>query len=530
MKNILLIEDDKLVGITLQKLLKLRGYSVSFVDNGGAAIEIIKEESPDLIISDIKMAKLDGIETIRRIREYLNEESKTPIPELLITGYADSESYEKAKELEPSGFLYKPFDNDKFLEAVERIFAVSKFPSSRRTEPSIEEALPNIEKFFRRTLPQHIKDTCKNNYILEKFNQKQIMEVIAFAPPFLKIEKMVIVGYDKNNILQNRSIMTGLLSIEDTKGYYNDAISVGKYGWLMGSAASIYLAALFPISAPQVVEVSRISLLEEKVPSRQGDTENRFFIEVRIIKKKLHMVLVNVRIFFDNILTAEVETMKLILSPIESIYKAEEMPTYSIRIKNQDLSVLRDVSQNKNAEEIELFFEITMPEHLKNKYGEKSIDRKLDKRQIINMVGLKPPFLKLEKMVIFDIKKYPYIQSASLAIGIVLPTDTVGHYYNTIFLAMCGWLMDSAVSSHLAILFPATSPRIIEAKGIIPMEKKVWKPSKQGTLFFVETVIIGKVRESVTMKSAISFDNIFYGVVDESKAILIKSPGELTVR
>ncbi len=50
------------------------------------------------------------------------------------------------------------------------------------------------------------------------------MEIIDFTPPFLKIEKIAIFGFDRKNIFQNKSIATGILTIEDVKGHYNDAI------------------------------------------------------------------------------------------------------------------------------------------------------------------------------------------------------------------------------------------------------------------------------------------------------------------
>lgn len=119
-KNILVIDDEELVSKSLQKLLKLRGYSVIVAKSGAEALEKVKIEDFDLIICDVRMPEMDGIETIKHIRSYLDKSNKKPIPEVIITGYADADKYEMGIELEVSDYLYKPFDNDEFLRVVKK--------------------------------------------------------------------------------------------------------------------------------------------------------------------------------------------------------------------------------------------------------------------------------------------------------------------------------------------------------------------------------------------------------------------------
>jgi CheY-like chemotaxis protein len=66
------------------------------------------------------MPEMDGIETIKEIRSYLEKSNKKPIPEVLITGYADADKYTSAMELEVNDYLYKPFDNKEFLQIVKK--------------------------------------------------------------------------------------------------------------------------------------------------------------------------------------------------------------------------------------------------------------------------------------------------------------------------------------------------------------------------------------------------------------------------
>lgn len=117
-KNILIIDDEELVTKSLIKLLQKQGYDAVMAKSGKEALVKIKEINFDLIVSDVRMPDMDGIEVIKNIRDQLKQSRKKPIPEILITGYADIEKYESAMALKVQEYLYKPFDNDKFLQVV----------------------------------------------------------------------------------------------------------------------------------------------------------------------------------------------------------------------------------------------------------------------------------------------------------------------------------------------------------------------------------------------------------------------------
>ena len=119
-KKILVIDDEELITKSLLKLLDTEGYDVAVARNGSEALARVKESDFDLIVSDVRMPEMDGIETIRQIRAYLKTIDKKPIPEILITGYADKEKYETAMDLKVADYLYKPFDREDFLKAVKR--------------------------------------------------------------------------------------------------------------------------------------------------------------------------------------------------------------------------------------------------------------------------------------------------------------------------------------------------------------------------------------------------------------------------
>lgn len=119
-KKIIVIDDEELITKTLLRLLNKEGYDTTVVRSGKEAIEKVKETDFDLIISDVRMPELDGIETIKEIRPYLKKSNKKPIPEILITGYADKDKYEEAVNLKVADYIYKPFDIKDFLRIVKK--------------------------------------------------------------------------------------------------------------------------------------------------------------------------------------------------------------------------------------------------------------------------------------------------------------------------------------------------------------------------------------------------------------------------
>ena len=112
-KKILIIDDDK-----------REDYNVTTVLSRRKALTLIQKSDFDLIISDIKMPGMDGIETVKKIREYLTQNNKKPIPEIFITAYAKEDIYQKALELNAVGYIEKPFDIKTLLqttkEAIEK--------------------------------------------------------------------------------------------------------------------------------------------------------------------------------------------------------------------------------------------------------------------------------------------------------------------------------------------------------------------------------------------------------------------------
>lgn len=118
--SILIVDDDKLILGTLKRLLTKEGYEVLAAQNGAEALEKIKDATPNLIITDIRMPNMDGLDTLKEIRKRLSEAGRGPVPELVITGFDNDSNRQRADELHVSGYLTKPFDLRDLLVNIEK--------------------------------------------------------------------------------------------------------------------------------------------------------------------------------------------------------------------------------------------------------------------------------------------------------------------------------------------------------------------------------------------------------------------------
>jgi len=116
--HILIIDDEELVIKSLKKLLEDRHFSVAMAMNGQEALAVAEKDKFDLIIADIRMPGMSGVEIIQAIYENLKKRNLSKIPVIFITGYADEEIKQQAETLNPVAYIYKPFDNTELFSKI----------------------------------------------------------------------------------------------------------------------------------------------------------------------------------------------------------------------------------------------------------------------------------------------------------------------------------------------------------------------------------------------------------------------------
>ena len=117
-KKILVIDDEELIIRSLAKLLEKNEFDVYIAKTGNDALIMVEEEVFDLVISDIRMPGLNGIEAVKGIYEVLRGKNSKEPPVIFITGYADKDCEEEAKALKPIDYLYKPFDINVLMDRI----------------------------------------------------------------------------------------------------------------------------------------------------------------------------------------------------------------------------------------------------------------------------------------------------------------------------------------------------------------------------------------------------------------------------
>ena len=113
-KKILVVEDHHDTSFTLCKLLKLEGYDVEHAIDGMAGYQTATSHHPDLIVTDIQMPRMNGIDLIKQIR-HQDDIAGTPI--IVMSAYG-KRIIDDAMAAGADGYVEKPLDIDKFLTAV----------------------------------------------------------------------------------------------------------------------------------------------------------------------------------------------------------------------------------------------------------------------------------------------------------------------------------------------------------------------------------------------------------------------------
>ena len=119
-KRVLICDDDPVILRLLEVNLQLEGYDVLLAHDGAEAVEIARTQSPDLVILDIMMPKLDGYQTCERLKA---EDTTKDIPVIFLSAKAQQSDIDKGKGFGVTDYLTKPFDPNDLIEVVERTLA-----------------------------------------------------------------------------------------------------------------------------------------------------------------------------------------------------------------------------------------------------------------------------------------------------------------------------------------------------------------------------------------------------------------------
>jgi YesN/AraC family two-component response regulator len=115
MRKLLLIDDEEGVRNILGLSLRNDGYNVLLAGDGRKGLELLKSEQPDIVLTDIKMPGMDGIEVLKKVKE-----TRPETEVIVITGHGDMNLAIKSLQLDASDFITKPVSDEALSIALAR--------------------------------------------------------------------------------------------------------------------------------------------------------------------------------------------------------------------------------------------------------------------------------------------------------------------------------------------------------------------------------------------------------------------------
>ncbi len=120
MALIIAVDDARTMREMVRSILEEGGHTVLTADDGTSALDLAKEQSADLVITDLHMDEMNGIELTKHLRA-LDDYRMTPI--LLLTTEHSDEMKQNGRQAGASGWLTKPFDPDRLNRAVDKLLS-----------------------------------------------------------------------------------------------------------------------------------------------------------------------------------------------------------------------------------------------------------------------------------------------------------------------------------------------------------------------------------------------------------------------
>ncbi len=279
MHTILVVDDEPNYQIVLSELLRDEGYEVFTADSGTAALPIVRDTDLDLVLSDMKMPGMDGIEFMRKIKEFNKD-----LPVILITAFAEVEKAVEAMHLGAFTYLAKPFSNEQLLASIRK--AIEHYG-----------LVCEIKRLRREINPRSGFEGMigKNPNMLSVY---QLIEKVAPAPSSVLITGESGTGKELvaraiHNLSPRREapfISVNCAALTDTlleselfgheKGAFTDAIAMRKGRFELANGGTLFLDEIGEMPAPLQAKLLRV--LQERTIERVGGNTT-LDIDVRIL-------------------------------------------------------------------------------------------------------------------------------------------------------------------------------------------------------------------------------------------------------
>lgn len=119
-KKILLVEDEKNIVLGVTICLRSAGLEVAVAEDGAEAIRKLETDKPDLVLLDLVMPKLNGLDALQTMKD---NEATRDIPVIVLSARAQEEDIQRAMELGAADYMAKPFRPEELLAVIKQVLA-----------------------------------------------------------------------------------------------------------------------------------------------------------------------------------------------------------------------------------------------------------------------------------------------------------------------------------------------------------------------------------------------------------------------
>ena len=313
METILVVDDEKNYLLVLSAVLEDEGYEVMTALGGKDALEIQKASDLDLILTDMKMPGMDGIELLENIKL-----EDPDLPVIMMTAYGTVDKAVEAMQKGAYSYILKPFDNERLTIYVKKAISMYQVVKENRRLRDAVESQYRFGNFIGKSKPiRDIFETIRkvapsNATVLVEGESGTGKELVAKSIHFNSPRR------DKPFVAVNCSALAeSLLESElfgHEKGAFTGAVARKKGRFELADNGTLFLDEIGELSSNLQVKLLRV--LQEKALERVGGTQT-ISVNIRIIaatNKKLKEEMLNGR--FREDLFYRLNVVKIILPPL----------------------------------------------------------------------------------------------------------------------------------------------------------------------------------------------------------------------
>ena len=277
--SILIVDDEPNYLIILSELLQDEGFDVLTASSGKEGLDICKNSDIDLILTDMQMEGMDGMELLSNVKEF-----NPGLPVIVITAYADVEKAVKAMQAGAFGYLSKPFANDELLVNINK--AVSHYALIKENQ-RLRSQLKSADSF---------SGIVGKNKRMKKIYQ--LIQKVSPTPASVLIsgesgtgKELVARAVHNNSPRENKpfiavncaALAANLLESElfgHEKGAFTGATTMRKGRFEVADGGTIFLDEISEI--PLELQSKLLRVLQEKTFERVGGTKT-IKVDVRVV-------------------------------------------------------------------------------------------------------------------------------------------------------------------------------------------------------------------------------------------------------